>query len=86
MSDEKTKPRMTFLEALKTGRPMRRDDTNYEKPWLFLGYEHTLPLGTFEIITSTVTTSGHRWRDIQNGNPTGLSKEDYLADDWEVMP
>jgi hypothetical protein len=63
---------MTFIEALKTGRPMRRN-SGYHRPWLYLGTDVCHPYTP-------------RWRFINTGEETGLHSFDYTADDWEVMP
>lgn len=61
---------MTFVEALKTGRPMRRK--MWEK-WIFLG-------------TIAYFPKTPRWRVIETGEEAGLHSYDYTASDWEVMP
>lgn len=37
---------------------------------------------------ATALTSGRHpcWRRIDTGERIGLSREDYQADDWEIMP
>ncbi len=64
---------MTFLEALKTGRPMRRDNYSHDRPWLYLGEETGWPATPC-------------WRQIHDGARVGLHTFDYQATDWEVMP
>lgn len=65
---------MTFLEALRTGRPMRRRIfENTFGPWLYLG-------------ESSGMLPQPVWRRIDSGEARGLSKLDYQAEDWEVMP
>ena len=67
---------MTFVEAIKTGRPMRRRHVTFSLDlWLALGYEG-----------ANSTTGTPRWREVATGRPSGLRSADYLADDWEVMP
>lgn len=67
---------MTFLEALKTGRPIRRTTAvAVPREWISLGYE-----GTNDIIGTP------RWREIMSGKAIGLRGYDYLAEDWEAMP
>lgn len=67
---------MTFLEALKTGRPMRRKTSlNWSNPWLTLGYNGP-----------NDTCGTPQWREIASGQAVGLHRYDYTADDWEVMP
>lgn len=63
---------MTFIDAVKTGRPMRRKSNTitFSGPWLYLGLEE----------------EGPRWREIKTGVTTGLHAYDYIAEDWEVMP
>jgi hypothetical protein len=65
---------VTFIEALKTGRPMRRKSTVFAPPWLTLGHEKQFGYDV------------PRWRHIDTGEAIGLHSWDYLADDWEVMP
>lgn len=65
---------MTFLEALKSGRPIRRPWTLAESPWLYLG-EDSNGLGR------TIAC----WRQIKDGKRIGLFRWDYEADNWEVM-
>jgi hypothetical protein len=66
---------MTFLEALKTARPMRRSSQwSYAPQWLHLGHD------------GGVIEKRPVWRRIDTGSAIGLSYPDYLADDWEVMP
>lgn len=65
---------MTFLEALSTGRPMRRYSRYTTNRWIFLGRESLSP------------GSLPRWHHIDTGSLTGLSADDYKATDWEVMP
>lgn len=64
---------MNFLDAMRTGRPMRRTDMTGEQ-WIVLGTERTSAGDT------------PRWRNMRTGYPIGLWSYDYLADDWEVMP
>jgi hypothetical protein len=63
---------MNFLEALRTGLPMRRKCKLFAS-WLILGNEkqhgNEVP----------------RWREIATGSAIGLHSWDYAADDWEVM-
>ena len=66
---------MTFIEALKSGRPMRRPWHTGQSPWLHLG-EDSARFGQ--------TIPG--WRRIDTGERTGLARWDYAATDWEVMP
>lgn len=61
---------MTFLEALSKNRPMRRTGFRY---WIFLGASGTI-------------CPTPAWRSIYDGSVTGISKYDYQASDWEVMP
>lgn len=72
---EKGITEMTFLEALKTGRPMRRLSTLINEPWLFLGVR----------IRNTYQNMP-QWRRTDTGEEVGLHAFDYHADDWEVMP
>lgn len=71
---------MTFLEALRTGLPMRRQG-NLSTPWLALGHEKAL----VKEIPGWREISIPRWREISTGVPVGLHSWDYMADDWEVM-
>lgn len=65
---------MTFLEALKTRRPVRRKLlSNTWGPWLYLG-------------TSAGMFPQPMRRRIDTGEPMGLSTLDYEATDWESMP
>lgn len=68
---------MTFIEALKTGRPMRRKSNTitFSEPWLYLGLEG-----------DGVSIPVPCWREIKTGVATGLHAYDYIAEDWEVMP
>lgn len=63
---------MTFIEALKSGRPMRRLSTMYTAPWLYLGERDHFPKHPV-------------WRRIDTGEQVGLNWYDYEAKDWEVM-
>jgi hypothetical protein len=76
MSDDSTKKSgLTFLEALKSGRPMRRmSQLNSGSPWLFLGTASSAPLAS------------PTWRRIDTGETAALARWDYTAGDWEVMP
>ncbi len=67
---------MTFIDALKTGRPMRRKSpvTTYSYPWLYLGKSDKTPY------------SRACWREVETGQLAGLSSSEYIAEDWEVMP
>lgn len=64
---------MTFLEALKTGRPIRR-----ESQWAWCQWRH---LGNDGGISKLPM-----WRALDTGAPLGITREDYLADDWQVLP
>ena len=82
---------MTFLEALKTGKPMRRKSqviktTGYDHlGWRWLGRTHSpLGLGT-AIVSSYVAPSMTAWLLMDTGAPCPMERADYLADDWEVM-
>ena len=70
-----TRKGLTFTEALKSGRPIRRSPPGRSVPevgpWLFLG---------------VADYASGCWRNIQTGAVVGLHKADYLATDWEVMP
>lgn len=68
---------MTFLEALASGRPMRRKGTiaGTPKEWIALGYEG---------INDAVGTP--RWREVRSGKLVGLRRADYEATDWEIVP
>lgn len=64
---------MTFIEALKTGRPMRRQNTVLNRsPWLYLGEMDFYPRRPV-------------WREIETGKEVGLHRFEYEASDWEVM-
>lgn len=68
---------MTFLEALKTRRPMRRtSDFSCDPPWLHLGNS----------CSGLTGRSKPQWRRIDTGAEVGLHIWDYEADDWEVLP
>lgn len=62
---------MTFLEALKAGRPMRRRAYT-ESGWLHLGCE--------------LASTRRAWRWIDTGEIESLDEEDYFGNDWQVMP
>ncbi len=66
---------MTLIEAIQADRPMRRrhDNTDATK-WIFLG------------IATDAGIGWNQWRNIATGAPLRLNREDYLAEDWEVMP
>lgn len=64
---------MTFIEALKTGRPIRRKWSNVNGPWLHLG-------------EAPGAISRPQWRRIDTGDAVGLARHEYLAEDWEAMP
>lgn len=59
---------MRFLEALKTGRPMRRKSW-----WRGQGGERWLVMET---------EGTWSWRGGDAANPPG--RGDYFADDWEI--
>lgn len=68
---------MTFIEALKSGRPMRRKSGTgiFTRPWVYLGEDTTSSIDNRPV-----------WRRIDTGELIGLHSYDYAADDWEVMP
>ena len=66
---------MTFLEALGSGRPMRRKSTLTAPEWLALGYE-----GVNDVVGMPC------WREVRSGNRIGLRRMDYEAADWEILP
>lgn len=59
---------MTFIEAMNTGKPMRRQGTLIRDVFLVLVTDDDRP--------RFVTTHG--------AAPVGISRADYLADDWQV--
>lgn len=65
---------MTFIDALRTGRPMRRPFGPNLSPWLVLGTQPDL-----------VTGKAPCWRVMETGQPAALHRYDYLAEDWQVM-
>jgi hypothetical protein len=66
---------MSFLQALASGRPMRRESTMMTPEWLALGYE-----GTNDVVGMSC------WREVRSGNKIGLRRADYEATDWEILP
>lgn len=66
---------MTFLEALGSGRPMRRKSLMGTPEWLALGYE-----GANDAVGMPC------WREVRSGKKIGLHRTDYEALDWEVVP
>lgn len=66
---------MTFLEALKTGRPIRRRIGTMDAEWLALGYD-----GANDVVGVP------RWREVRSGRTIGLRRSDYEATDWEALP
>ena len=66
---------MTFLEAISSGRPMRRRMATGAGEWLALGYDGP---------NETVGTP--RWREVRSGKAIGLRRYDYEATDWEILP
>lgn len=82
MSEAKHVPGLTFLEALKTGKPMRRG----MMPWIWLGAERENVEATYGVLmTYPPYYDRLQWRSIHTGKPYGLSVEDYTANDWTVM-
>lgn len=71
---------MNFLDALKSGRPMRRKIGTLaigtpDAEWLALGYD-----GANDVVGTP------RWREIRSGKAIGLRRADYEAADWETLP
>lgn len=66
---------MTFLEALGSGRPMRRKPVMTAPEWLALGYTG-----------ANVVVGMPCWREVRTGKVIGLHRWDYEATDWEIMP
>lgn len=66
---------MTFLQVLGSGRPMRRKSTMTSPEWLVLGYE-----GANDVVGVPC------WREVRSGRRIGLSRVDYEANDWEILP
>lgn len=66
---------MTFLEALKSGRPMRRKHS-------------TRGHGPYVVLGDTMVYGEHYnpWLRIDTGKEITLARWDYEADDWEIMP
>lgn len=79
---------LTFIDALKRERPMRRarkhwiDDASGRRewrdrgPWIWIGEAGR---------DYTNNCADTPWIRLDNGNRLTLCREDYLADDWEVM-
>jgi hypothetical protein len=65
---------MTFVEAIKTGRPMRRKSASIVPEWIVLGYD-----GSNDVVGIP------RWRETRSGKLIGLRFSDYTAEDWEVL-
>jgi hypothetical protein len=65
---------VTFLDALKSERPMRRTSTFGSPPWLTIGEKQSG--GGWR----------HPWLRLDTGEEVTLTRFDYLAEDWEVMP
>lgn len=65
---------MTFLEAIRSGRPMRRKMSSGDSEWLALGYD-----GPNDVIGTP------RWREVRSGKAIGLRRSDYEASDWEIL-
>lgn len=66
---------VTFLEALGSGRPMRRKSAMMTPEWLVIGYEGT-----------NDTVGMPCWREVRSGKKIGLRRVDYEATDWEIVP
>lgn len=66
---------MNFLQALTSGRPMRRKTSGYSAEWLVLGYE-----GTNDVVGRPT------WRIVRSGVAIGLRRSDSEATDWEILP
>jgi hypothetical protein len=66
---------MTFGDAIKSGRPMRRKFWTLEGEWLALGYD-----GPNDAVGTP------RWREVRSGKAVGLRYSDYTATDWEILP
>ncbi len=78
---------MDFLSALKSGRPIRR------VVWLQWGPQSDPELLQKKLAASwaflRVVRTGDResaWLNIGSGELMAMGVDDYLADDWEVMP
>jgi hypothetical protein len=80
---------MTFLDALRANRPIRRTkrhtsidtiDGKHEwfitGPWIWIG-NIPRPPGEYD---------GDPWLRLDTGARVTLTREDYLAEDWEPMP
>jgi hypothetical protein len=66
---------MTFLEALKTGKPMRQKAVGLnENHWLWLGSTD-----------SRLGLTRPCWRSMETGEIVTFARYEYLADDWEVL-
>ncbi len=73
---------MTFLEAIKHRKPMRR--TEYlSVRWVYLGHE-TEPRES-DLACLIGGYDRPQWLYIATGKKAGLSFDDYMADDWEVL-
>jgi hypothetical protein len=66
---------VTFLEAIASGRPMRRKLPGGGNEWLSLGYH-----GANDVVGTPT------WREVRSGEATGLRRSDYEATDWETLP
>lgn len=67
---------MTFLDAVRANRPMRRRIGTSSGPWIAQGAlcREDRPHPGF----------GEPWVRTDTGDQLTLSREDYLADDWEI--
>jgi hypothetical protein len=67
---------VTFLEAVKQGRPIRRQpsEPHFAGPWICIGEKQSL------------AGLRHPWIRLDTGDEVTLAAFDYLADDWKVMP
>lgn len=68
---------MNFIEAIKTGRPIRRFREGAMAPtgpWIVVGEKYSM--GQYR----------HPWLRIDTGEEITLAVYDYTAEDWQAQP
>lgn len=80
---------MTFLEALKTGRPIRRA-VWVKHPPVKSDIEQAARavVASVWVFLCTMPPNAHQslWINLATGLPQQLNVIDYTSDDWESMP
>jgi hypothetical protein len=80
---------MNFLDALRSGRPMRRASWTKHPPVAAKQEEGARLLVESLWVYPRLLIENDResaWLSLSNGQPMALRRHDYLAEDWEPMP